>query len=138
MAAVTGQFQTFGTNARHYTPQCHNASPTTDRLKPTCQEHLTVIGFGFECINGLDCCGAKATLDMPSFITDHGRMWVVTWNLKNWDWNKCACHILHLIDNTSLNYGMIDVRLQPLYKLYHCLSRSSIAWKNTKGSSKWL
>ena len=53
--------------------------------------------------------------------------------LKNlWDWNKCACHMLHLAVNASLNAATIDVRLQPLYKLCRRLSRSSVAQKKFK------
>ena len=46
--------------------------------------------------------------------------------------NKSACHMLHLAINAGLNVATTDIRLQPLYKLCHYLSRSSLAWKKFK------
>ena len=53
--------------------------------------------------------------------------------LKNlWDWNKCACHMLHLAVSLGLNGATINIRLQPLHKLCRHLSRSSVEWKKFK------
>ena len=84
-------------------------------------------------MNGLDCYGTENTLDSPSMTTDCGANVSAGVELKNlWDWNKCACHTLHLTVNTSLNAVKIDVRLHTFYKLCRRLSRSSVAWKKFK------
>ena len=81
-------------------------------------------------MSGLDCYGAENALDRPSITMDCGANVSAGVELKNlWDWNKCACHMLHLVVNAGLNAATIDVRLQPLYKLCHHLSRSFVAWK---------
>ena len=74
--------------------------------------------LGFDFMSGSDCYGAENALDRPSITTDCGANVSVGVELKNlWDWNKCACHMLHLVVNAGLNAATIDVRLQPLYKL---------------------
>ena len=30
-----------------------------------------------------------------------------------WEWNKCACHMLHLVVRAGLNGAIVDVRLEP-------------------------
>ena len=89
--------------------------------------------LGFDFMSGSDCYGAENALDRPSITTDCGANVSAGVELKNlWDWNKCACHMLHLAVNAGLNAATIDVRLQPLYKLCRRLSRSSVAWKKFK------
>ena len=84
-------------------------------------------------MSGSDCYGAENALDRPSTTTDCGANVSLGVELENlWDWNKCACHMLHLAVNAGLNAATIDVRLQPLYKLCRRLSRSSVAWKKFK------
>ena len=85
--------------------------------------------LGFEFMSGLDCYGAENALDRPSITMDCGKHVRASVELKNlWDWNKCACHMLHLAVNAGLNARTIDVRLQPLYKLCRRLSRLCSAW----------
>ena len=44
--------------------------------------------------------------------------------------------MLHLIVSPSLNDATIDVRLKPLHKFFHCLSRSSVSGGNFKRRQK--
>ena len=56
--------------------------------------------LGFEFMSGLDCYGAENALDRPSITTDCGANVSAGVELKKlWDWNKCACHMLHLVVN---------------------------------------
>ena len=74
--------------------------------------------LGFDFMSGLNCYEVENALDRPSMTTDCGANVSAGVELKNlWDWNKCACHMLHLGVNAGLNATTIDVRLQPLYKL---------------------
>ena len=71
--------------------------------------------LGFDFMSGSDCYGAENALDRPSITTDCGANVSASVELKNlWDWNKCACHMLHLVVNAGLNAATIDVRIQPL------------------------
>ena len=87
-----------------------------------------------EFMGGLHCYGMENTLNRPSITTDCGGQNVSAGvELKIlWDWNNCACHMLHLAVNAGLNAATIDVRLQPLYKLSHRLSRSYVVWTKFK------
>ena len=93
--------------------------------------------LGFEFMSLLHYYGMENALFISSIITDYGANVSAAVELKKlWDWNKCACHMLHMVVSTNLNGAAIDVRSQPLYKLCRCLSRSSVAWKGFKRGSK--
>ena len=63
--------------------------------------------------------GTENVLDRPSITTDCGANVSIGMELKGlWDWNKCTCHMLHLAVSGLLNGATIDIRLQPLYKLW--------------------
>ena len=70
--------------------------------------------LGFEFMSGFDCYGEGNALDRPSITMDCGANVSANVEFKILsNYNKCACHMLHLAVNAGLNAAIIDVRLQP-------------------------
>ena len=77
--------------------------------------------LGFDFMSGSDCYGAENALDRPSITMDCGANVSAGVELKIlWDWNNCACHMLHLAVNACLNATTIDVRL------HHCTNCAAV------------